>query len=157
MAKRAQLAAFTLVELLVVIVIAGVLASIAGPRFFATNAFDERGYADELGAALRYGQKVAVATGCPVQVTVTAAGYALGQQTAAAGHCNPADASFATPVLLPDGQAVAGNAPAGVVAAPAVSFRFLPTGDTSLGADTTLAVGARAVTVSAGSGLVVSQ
>ncbi|MEL7448926.1 MAG: GspH/FimT family pseudopilin [Pseudomonadota bacterium] len=150
-------AGFTLVELVVVIAIAGILASIAGPRFFGSNAFQERGYADELSAALRYGQKVAVASGCPVQATIAAAGYALGQQAALAGHCNPADAGFAAAVLYPDGQAVAGAAPAGVAVAPPVTFRFLPTGETDLGADFTVTVGARTVAVAAGSGLVVAQ
>ena len=152
-----QPAGFTLVELVVVIVIAGILASIAGPRFFGSNAFQERGFADELGAALRYGQKVAVASGCPVQATVAAAGYTLGQQAVLAGHCDPLDLGFASAVLLPDGQAVAGTAPTGVVVAPAVTFRFLPTGETDLGADIAVSVGARTVAVTAGSGLVVSQ
>ncbi len=150
-------AGFTLVELVVVIAIAGILASIAGPRFFGSNAFQERGFADELSAALRYGQKVAVASGCPVQATIAAAGYSLGQQAALAGHCDPSDLSFAGTVLFPDGQAVAGTAPAGVAVAPAVTFRFLPTGETDLGGDVAVAVGARTVSVAAGSGLVASQ
>ena len=150
-------AGFTLIELVVVIVIAGIVASIAGPSFFNNSTFDERGYADELGSALRYAQKVAVASGCPVQVSLTAGTYTLGQQAALAGHCDPSDAAYANAVILSDGRALAGVTPAGITVAPAASFRFLPTGETDLGGDLSIAVGARSVTVNASSGLVVSQ
>lgn len=52
---------FTLVELIVVIVLLGIVASIAGPRFANKAIFDERGFADEVRAAVRHAQKVAVA------------------------------------------------------------------------------------------------
>lgn len=147
-------AGFTLVELVLVLTIAGILAAVAAPRFFERSAFDERGYYDELASALRYAQKLSVATGCPVRASVTAAGYALGQQSALAGHCDPGDAAFAQAVRLPDGQTVNGAVPTGVSVVPAVSFLFRPTGDTDLPGDQTINVGARTLTVVAASGLV---
>lgn len=72
-------AGFTLVELVIVIVIMGILASVAAPRFFERTAFDERAYYDDTLAALRYAQKLAVATGCEVQVSLTASNYTLKQ------------------------------------------------------------------------------
>lgn len=157
MLAGARSAGFTLVELVVVIAIAAIVASIAGPRFFSNSTFDERRFADELGSALRYGQKVAVATGCPVRVSVAAGSYGLNQQAALAGHCDPADGTYASAVRLPDGQAVAGVVPGGIAMAPAASFRYLPTGQTDLAGDLVIAIGARTVSVNASSGLVVAQ
>ena len=57
-------AGYSLVELVLVIVILATIGMLAGPRFFNNDAFDERGYYDELASALRYAQKVAVASGC---------------------------------------------------------------------------------------------
>ncbi len=145
---------FTIVELVVVITLIGILAAVAGPRFFDRSAFDARGYRDELGAAMRYGQKVAMATGCPVRVTVDASGYALGQQSALAGHCDPGDAAYATPVLLAGGEVMTGTRPADVTVVPNLDFVYLATGDTTLGANQTLNVGGRMLSVDASSGLV---
>lgn len=153
--RAGQLArGFTLVELVLVITLVGILAVVAAPRFFGNATFDARGYRDELGAALRYAQKVAMATGCPVRVTVDASGYALGQQSALAGHCDPGDGSFATPVRLSDGEVMTGTPPAGLAVTPNLDFIYRATGGTSLGVDQTVNVGDRMLSVNASSGLV---
>ncbi|MNZ52972.1 hypothetical protein D3C78_708370 [compost metagenome] len=59
---------FTLVELILVIVVIGILAAVVGPRFFDRAVFDERMYAEEVRASLRHAQKLALASGCRVQV-----------------------------------------------------------------------------------------
>jgi MSHA pilin protein MshC len=64
---------FTLVELITVIVIIGILAVAAVPRFFDNDVFQARGTADQVRAALRYGQKVAIAQHRNVIVTITSA------------------------------------------------------------------------------------
>lgn len=64
---------FTLVELITIIVIVGIVAVAAVPRFFDNDVFQARGTADQVRAALRYGQKVAIAQHRDVTVTVTAA------------------------------------------------------------------------------------
>lgn len=61
---------FTMVELIMVIVIIGVLAVFAAPRFNATD-FNARGFHDETLAILRYAQKSAIAQRRPVCVTFT--------------------------------------------------------------------------------------
>ncbi len=77
---------YTIVEVLLVIVILGVLGTVAGPRFFDNDVFDERAYYDELVSALRYAHRTAIASGCPVRVDVGVSSYALAQQAASAGH-----------------------------------------------------------------------
>ncbi len=52
---------FTIVELVAVIVITGIIAAIAAPRFIGVDAFDARGSYSTLVSALRYAQKTAIA------------------------------------------------------------------------------------------------
>jgi MSHA pilin protein MshC len=145
---------FTLIELVVVIVILGILAAFAAPRFFDDRTFAVRGYYEELAAALKYSQKLAVASGCPVRVSITAAGYDARQQAAQGGSCDLTDATWPTPVALADGAVLAGNAPAGLALAAPVTLTFDALGRTDLGADRTIAVGSFALTIDADSGFV---
>ena len=147
---------FTLTELVTVITILGILAAFAVPRFFDAQVFEERGFYEEVVAALRYGQKIAVGSGCPVQVSIDASGYALAQQTVLVNRCDPADVSWAVPVLLPDGQAAAGTTPAGVTLGPVVTYEFDGLGQTDLGADLTVSIGAWDLIVQAQSGYVLT-
>lgn len=154
---RQAVRGFTVIELILVIVIVAVLGAIAGPRFFDNATFDERAYYDELVAAMRYAQKIAVASGCSVQVKITATNYSLTQQSSLAGHCDPADSSFPLPVLLPSGDAMSGAAPGAVTVNPAVTFIYGPLGQSNLGANQVLNLGSRMLSIQAVSGTVVTQ
>ena len=68
---------FTLVELIVVIVLIGIVALIAAPRFFSQPTFDAARFHDESISAVRYGQKVAVAQRTNVYVVTSASSVAL--------------------------------------------------------------------------------
>lgn len=141
---------YTLVELITVIAIVALLAAVAAPRFADTDVFEQRSTANELAAALRYGQRIAVASGCRVQVELDAAGYRLLQQAISANHCGAG--GFSNPVLWPEGVAV-DEATTGL---PATSFFWNTDGSTSLASTLSLTVGTHSVSVSPG-GLVSSS
>ena len=103
---------FTLIELTACLLIIAVLAALLGPRFTGTQPFDQRGYADELAAALRYADDLAVATGCNVSFTVTAvpAQYSAAMRAAAGNTCAAAGA-YGQNVLWPDGTPLSGSPP----------------------------------------------
>ena len=145
---------FTMIELVVVIVILGILAAFAAPRFFANRTFAERGYYEELASALKYAQKLAVASGCPVRMQVTAGGYDARQQAVVNGSCDTADATWPTVVRLSNGQLLSATSPAGVSASPAVTLTFDSLGKTNLASNQSISVGAFALTVRADSGYV---
>lgn len=60
-----------------VILIAGILAAVAGPRFFNANTFAARGYADSAAGFLRYAQKLAIARHADVTIQVGGGGLSL--------------------------------------------------------------------------------
>lgn len=148
---------YTLIELVLVIVIAGILAAVAVPHFFNNPVFSQRGYADELAGALRAAQKAAVASDCPAQVTVAAGSYVVQQQAAAGNTCNANDSTWSTPVVALDGAVVQGTAPAGVTASPTGSFVFTGSGALSASPGTSLAVGPYTISIDATTGFVQVQ
>ncbi len=150
-------AGFTLVELVVVMTIAGVLAASIGPKFFSQQVFSERGYADELGAALRLTQKAAVISNCPARLTLTAGTYAAAQQAASGNTCLASDATWSTPVLGIDGSILQGSAPGSTAASPVGVFQFDTQGRLTSSPGTTVTVGARTITIDAGTGFVQVQ
>lgn len=70
--QHPEMTGFTLVELVMTMVIAGILAAVVAPRFFDNNIFQSRGFADQIQATLRYAQKVAIAQRTTVCVVDTA-------------------------------------------------------------------------------------
>jgi len=148
---------FTLIELTLVIVIGGILATLAGSRFFTQSVFSQRGYTEELGAAFRLAQKAAVASDCPSQVTVAAATYAVAQQAPSGNSCNPSDTTWSTAVVGIDGQAVSGTAPNGVTVSPTGVFVFSGSGALTSSPAASLLVGANTITIDRTTGYVQVQ
>jgi MSHA pilin protein MshC len=65
---------YTLVELIVILSIAGIIAAVAIPRFMGTGTFESRGYYDQVEAVVRFAQRTAIAQRRLVYVVVPAAG-----------------------------------------------------------------------------------
>jgi len=86
---------FTLVELVITLVIVGILAVVALPRFADRALFETRGFVDQTLATLQYARKVAVASGRNVCVGAAAGGNTLTMTMApargAAGVCAAAN------------------------------------------------------------------
>lgn len=150
---RRACAGFTLIELVTVIVLLGTLMAIALPRMFNRSIFDQRGYATEVASAIRNAQKIAVASGCPVLVTITAANYNAMQRNSGAATCATAGA-WNLPVLRGDNTNLAGTAPDDVVLAPATQFMFDSAGAIPGGAPPVLTIGPFTIAVDASSGAV---
>jgi MSHA pilin protein MshC len=148
---------YTLVELVVVMAVAGVLAAYIAPRFWNQQTFSDRGYVDELAAALRSTQKAAVISGCPARLSLASSSYTASQQAGSANACNLADTSWSTPLLGADGAPIQDSAPANTTASPTGTFLFDTQGRLSSSPASTITVGTHTITIDAGSGLVQVQ
>jgi MSHA pilin protein MshC len=148
---------FTLIELVTVMTIIGVLGAYLGPKFFTQSVFSQRSYADELAAALRATQKTAVITGCPAELTITSSTYVANQQTVSNNSCNTSDTTWAMPVLGIDGAPIAGSAPSSTTASPTGIYLFDDQGRLTRSPGTTITIGARTISIVAGTGYVQVQ
>jgi MSHA pilin protein MshC len=142
---------FTIIELVTVIVIVGVLGALAAPKFFDTQPYAQRGYAEEIGAALRLARNVAIASGCNVQFTINVAtGYQAAQDAPSnvpiAGHCGNTG-TWPTMVNRSDGTALAGQPPAAADVAAAAQVVFDSQGRVVGAAPPPIVVGPYSVTV----------
>ena len=125
MRRDRSIRGFTLVELCSVLVIAAVLGAIAGPRFLATSAFNQRGYTDELAAVIRSSEAAATASGCDVQLTIApVTGYSAALVPGGA-TCS---GTFTVAVPRADGSALQGGPPADADVSTSVTLTFGPQG-----------------------------
>jgi MSHA pilin protein MshC len=107
MARTEKVRGFTLIELIMVIVIAGILAVVVVPRFYDIKIFQTRGFADQVQATLRYAQKIAIA-----QHRLVCAAYTTGPDRLAVTIT--VTASCDTALNLPTGNVNYVDAPSGV-------------------------------------------
>jgi len=68
---------FTLVELVMVIVLLGIISAVALPRFFNRSGFESHALFTDTLNAVRYSQKLAVASGCATQISISTNSYAV--------------------------------------------------------------------------------
>ena len=139
---------FTLVELIMVIVMLGILSATALPKFFEKNTFAERAFFADTLNALRYAQKLAVATHCDVQVSFPSDPdrYELNRPATIEG-CNDPTSTFDLPVMHPStGVAYKDSEPG--VSISGIDIVFYAKGDASVGADgTDITVAGKTITV----------
>lgn len=156
---------FTLIELISVMVIIGVLAITALPRFVNVDQFASRGFFEEAISAVRYAHKLAIASGCSIQVSFDSAAesYTLSRWT---GGVNCSDRVGPAVVARPGGGGdFTGVAPDGVNVVANLLFYFDRIGrprnaaGALIAADTALQVSidARQIQIMPETGLVVGQ
>ena len=68
---------FTLVELVMVIVLLAIVSAVALPRFFGRSDFNEHVLFNDTLNAIRYSQKLAVASGCQIRININSNSYAV--------------------------------------------------------------------------------
>lgn len=150
---------FTLIELLVVMAVFGLISAMVVSRFGGGDVFEELGFSQEVASAARYAQKLAVASRCPVRMSLTSATqFALNQPDSfAGGTCAN---NFSGPVTHPATRQApyTGSAPGGVVMSvpggfPA-TFIFDSQGGVTPSGDTVITIGSTTVTVLGDSGRV---
>jgi MSHA pilin protein MshC len=149
-------AGFSLLEAIVIMVIAGILAAIAIPRFTDSES-KATWYNEQVKAAVRYAQRQAVAQRRCVFVQVTLSQVALfyGDDNCLITATPLTFLASTVPGRAP-GSAYVLDAPTGVTLVPPtpVSFAFTGLGRTSTGAGVAFTFGSKAVTVTAETGYV---
>ncbi len=140
-------AGFTMIELVVLILLLGILSVFVLPRFVDFDSFRTRAAYDEVAGAVRYAQKLAVASGCEVQVVISGGSYALQQHST---DCT--SGAFSTIVNHP----ITSNNVSGVsLSSSPNSFIFDAMGRSS--SNVTINVGSESLTVIAETGYVDAQ
>lgn len=143
-------------ELVVVIVLLGILATFAVPRFFSKQPFSARGYSDEIASALRYAQKVAVASGCDVSISIDASGYSAAQRALSGSSCATSGA-WSVPVRRSDDSALSGTAPSDATVSAPVTVVFASNGALRGVTPAPIAIGPHVINIDAMTGFVSVQ
>jgi len=134
-------------ELISTLVIAGIVAAIALPRFFGPNAFESKGFADQVQTSLRYAQKVAIAQRRFVCASFTSNSLNLTIGASTACGTNLASPSGATSYSI--------TAPSGTsFTATPTNFNFDPLGRASVGQTIAVTDAVNSIVVEAETGYV---
>ena len=125
-ARRHRSSGFTLIELVIVLVLLGVLGAVVIPRI-TEGSFRDAAFAEQIATAFRYAQRLAVATGCEVQVAVssTPSTYSVARRSDGTDTSCGTVGAFTTAIVNPaGGGAFAGTAVGGVTVSQGLSIVF---------------------------------
>ena len=137
-----------------VVVVLGILSATALPRFFDLSTYQQRGFFDDTLNAIRYAQKLAVATSCNVQLNIVGNQFTLNRPNASdRSLCNSTNASdFSQAIMRPgSGEASYQGSQSGVSASDTTLY-FTARGAASSGA--TITVGSRQISVVQNTGFI---
>lgn len=144
---------FTLIEVVVVIVLLGALAVVVLPRL-GEGSFRSAAFAEQVSAAFRYAQRLAIATGCEIEVDVSTATNSVAVRRRADGTDATCGSTGAFTLEVPNpagGGAFAATATGGVTVTQGLTLRFdaqgLPTPNGG-----TVRIGPRTIIIEADTG-----
>jgi MSHA pilin protein MshC len=130
---------FTMIELMATLIVIGILAAFAVPRFTGRTAFESRGFFDQAQSVVRHGQKTAIAQRRSAPKTPIYIVVAENQISACF------DAACVSPLTDPaTGAALVLAAPGGVTLSPVTTFSFDGSGAPSIGAQIAINVSSSA-------------
>ena len=139
---------FTLIELILVIVLLSIVSAVALPRFFDNSTFEQRVLFDDTLIAVRYAQKVAVASGCNIRFSVYNNHYSVFKDNS----CNSGNFSSNIPVKHPANSSENYTGTQNTIALTAIhahtTFDALGRADN----DNTISVGSRRISIIATTG-----
>lgn len=143
---------FTLIELIMVLVVLSAIAIVVTPRFGDKSEYDSLSFHQELKTALRYAHKLSIASGCEIQIAISATTYSLFYPDTS---CNPPDAFGSNPVPHPvQSNAYAGTVTTGVTMTNFGNFYFTANGAPNSSGTITINPGGRTIIVNAFTGFV---
>jgi len=97
-----RLQGFTLVELITVIIIVSILSIVGASKFLGNSTFKDSQVHQELLSAFRFAQKIAIASQCPVTITLSSNSYKLSYSSPCSGNVkHPADQNVYSETGLP--------------------------------------------------------
>lgn len=146
---------YTLVELVMTMVIVAVLAVVVAPRFADNDAFQSRGFADQVQAALRHAQKIAIAQHRFVCVAFGASSVTLTYDSTAPSTSHTTATCPGSNITGPTGQSpYTVTAPSGVTLSDGTNFNFDAQGKPSAAQNISVSGYGTSITVEAGTGYV---
>ena len=153
-----RLAGFTLIELIMVLVVLAALSAFAIPRFTQQSTFSSSTFYQELITAIRFANKLSIASGCQIQVAITATRYDLYYPNNADGNantCDPPAAFGSNPVLNPSKPgSYSGTAASGVTITGFGNFYFGTSGEPSNAGTITVNPGNRQIIIHPDTGFI---
>lgn len=123
---------FTLIELIMVVILIGILAATALPKFSGKDAFAERAFFSDTLNAIRYAQKLAITTGCNVQVAISSNRYTLTRRgTSSSTSCAGSTYQLAIPHPSSGASTYSGSEPGITLTSTVSPFYSYPLGTAS--------------------------
>lgn len=136
------------------LVIIGILSITVLPKFFSLSVFQQRVFFDDTLNAIRYAQKLAVATACNVQVAIAGNTYTITRPAATdRSQCaSTTPANFTLNVPRPGSRETSYTGSQSGIALTGTTFYFAAKGNASTGQ--TLSVGGQQIIIVADTGFV---